>query len=76
MSDPANAEPATPHLQVRRGTAAPEELAAVIAVVSEALAQEASTAIADEPSVSAWQISARGVRGDLRRDVPWGRWAG
>ncbi|MDT3317907.1 acyl-CoA carboxylase subunit epsilon [Microbacterium sp. KSW4-11] len=76
MSESDDARPDAAHLHVRRGSATPEEIAAVIAVVSESLAQEASTAVADEPTVSAWRISARGVGNDLRRDVPWGRWAG
>ena len=64
------------HLEVRRGHASAEDVAAVIAVVSESLAREAATAVAEEPAVSAWGLSARGVRSGLRRDVPWGRWAG
>lgn len=76
MSEPDDAREGAPHIQVRRGPASPEEIAAVIAVVSESLAQEASTAVAEEPAVSAWRVSARGVARDLRRDVPWGRWAG
>jgi len=75
VSLPDDAATAAP-LQVRRGDASPEELAAVIAVVSESLAREEQTAVVDEPTVSAWQVSARGVRSGLRRDVPWGRWAG
>lgn len=75
MSLPDDAATAAP-LQVRRGDASAEELAAVIAVASESLAREQQTAVADEPAVSAWRVSARGVRSDLRRDAPWGRWAG
>ncbi|MCM3697609.1 acyl-CoA carboxylase subunit epsilon [Microbacterium oleivorans] len=76
MTEPDDIPADAPHVRLRRGSATPEELAAVIAVVSESLVHEASTAVADEPTVSAWRISARGVANDLRRDVPWGRWAG
>ncbi|MFI8631124.1 acyl-CoA carboxylase subunit epsilon [Microbacterium sp. NPDC077663] len=76
MTEADDARSDAPHLRLRRGSATPEELAAVIAVVSESLAQEASTAVAEDPLVSAWRISARGVGNDLRRDVPWGHWAG
>ena len=41
-------------MQITRGAATEEELAALIAVVSDAYAQEASEAVADEPRVSAW----------------------
>jgi len=70
--DTATAAP----LQVRRGDASPEELAAVVAVVSEALVREEQTAVADDPAVSAWRASGRGIHRGIRRDVPWGRWAG
>ncbi|MCK6081534.1 acyl-CoA carboxylase subunit epsilon [Microbacterium sp. EYE_5] len=75
MSDEGDASGAV-HLEVRRGDATPEELAAVIAVVSESYAREVTTAVAEDAPVSAWARSARGVRGPLRRDVRWGRWAG
>ncbi|CAL4860554.1 acyl-CoA carboxylase subunit epsilon [Microbacterium sp. MM2322] len=74
MPDDAAADAAP--LRVRRGDASPEELAAVIAVVSESAAREQQTAVAHEPAVSAWRISARGVHSGLDRDAPWGRWTG
>ncbi|GAA3897645.1 acyl-CoA carboxylase subunit epsilon [Microbacterium invictum] len=59
-------------LQVRRGDPTPEELAAVMAVVTEAYQVEASTALADdEPEISAWQVSARALREPLRRELGW-----
>jgi len=61
-------------LQVRRGDPTPEELAAVIAVVTELYQTEAASAIADdEPTMSAWQVSARALRQPLRRELGWGR---
>lgn len=57
-----------------RGVPTEEELAAVIAVVSEAYDAEASAQVADDrPEVSAWRLSARGLREPLRRDIGWGR---
>jgi hypothetical protein len=64
-------------VDVRRGTPTPEELAAVIAVVTESYDQETASAVAEEPRrPSAWEVSARTLRGPLRRDVEWGRFAG
>ncbi len=63
-------------IEVLRGSTTPEELAAVIAVVTESYDREAASALAQDPAPSAWARSARGVRGPLRRDVRWGRWAG
>ncbi|MDQ1215316.1 acyl-CoA carboxylase subunit epsilon [Microbacterium arborescens] len=64
-------------IEVRRGTPTPEELAAVIAVVSESYAQEAAEAVAPEPAPeSAWRRSARALRTPLRRGFGWGRFTG
>lgn len=64
-------------LGVLRGDPTAEELAAVIAVVTEAYESEASTAVSeDAPLTSAWQISARALRPPLRRDIAWGRYGG
>lgn len=64
-------------LGVLRGDPTAEELAAVIAVVTEAYESEASTAVTeDAPLTSAWQISARALRPPLRRDIAWGRYGG
>ncbi|MFJ2544415.1 acyl-CoA carboxylase subunit epsilon [Microbacterium sp. NPDC087589] len=64
-----------PTMEITRGTASEEELAALIAVVSDAYTQEASEAVADEPRVSAWARTQRPLRRPLRRDIPWGRFA-
>lgn len=65
-----------PTIEVARGIATDEELAALIAVVSDAYAQEAAEAVAEEPIVSAWTRTQRSMRRPLRRDIPWGRYAG
>ena len=65
-----------PALEVVRGTPNEEELAALIAVVSDAYLGEAASAVAEEAHVSAWQRTQRGIRTPLRRDIPWGRYAG
>jgi hypothetical protein len=63
-------------LDITRGAATEEELAALIAVISEAYASEAADAVADEPAVSAWTRTQRPLRTPLRRDIPWGRFSG
>ncbi|NYF15828.1 hypothetical protein HDC37_000640 [Microbacterium sp. AK009] len=64
-------------IDVRRGAPTEEELAALIAVVSEEYAAESAGAVADDRVCrSAWSISQRGLRQPLRRDVGWGRYAG
>ncbi|GAA1863069.1 hypothetical protein GCM10009796_26850 [Microbacterium koreense] len=64
-------------LDVRRGNPTPEELAALIAVVSEAYASESAAAVAeDAPTRTAWSVSQRALRSPLRRDVRWGQFAG
>ena len=63
-------------LEITRGTATEEELAALIAVISDAYAAEAADAVAEEPVVSAWSRTQRPLRRPLRRDIPWGRFAG
>jgi hypothetical protein len=51
-------------------------LAALIAVLSDASASEQAAATAPEPRVSAWARTQRPLRRPLRRDIPWGRYAG
>ena len=64
-------------IDVRRGSPTEEELAALIAVVSQEYAAESAEAVADDrPTRSAWSVSQRGLRQPLRRDVGWGRFAG
>ena len=65
-----------PDLRIVRGTADEEELAALIAVVTDAYEREAADAVAEEPRVSAWQRTQRSLRKPLRRDIPWGRFSG
>ncbi|WP_091226186.1 acyl-CoA carboxylase subunit epsilon [Microbacterium sp. 3J1] len=65
-----------PVFEITRGTATDEELAALIAVVGDAYAQEAADAVADEPVVSAWTRTQRSMRAPLRRDIRWGRFSG
>lgn len=66
----------SPLIEITRGSASEEELAALIAVVSDAYAQEAADAVAEEPQVSAWTRTQRSLRAPLRRDIPWGRFSG
>ncbi|OAN40000.1 acyl-CoA carboxylase subunit epsilon [Microbacterium sp. H83] len=78
MGDPSapEAEDAPPTIEIIRGSATDEELAALIAVVGDAYAQEAADAVAEEPVVSAWTRTQRSMRAPLRRDIPWGRFSG
>lgn len=63
-------------LEITRGAATEEELAALIAVITDAYATESADAVADEPIVSAWTRTQRPLRKPLRRDIPWGRFSG
>jgi hypothetical protein len=63
-------------IDVRRGAPADDELAALIAVVSEAYAGEAAEAVAEEPVRTAWSVTQRALREPLRREVGWGRFGG
>ncbi|GAA3768413.1 hypothetical protein GCM10022240_21110 [Microbacterium kribbense] len=75
--DDSAADPSLLHVDVVRGNPTDAELAAVLAVVSEAYAQEQATATAsDEPTRSGWSLSARNLRAPLRRDLGWGRFGG
>ncbi|MBD3942003.1 acyl-CoA carboxylase subunit epsilon [Microbacterium sp. NEAU-LLC] len=61
-------------IDVRRGNPTDEELAALIAVVSQAYTGEASEAVAeDRTQRSGWELSARSMRRPLNRDLGWGR---
>jgi hypothetical protein len=61
-------------VEVLRGSADEEELAALLAVVTEAYARESDAVVAeDESGISAWARSARGLRRPLERGLPWGR---
>jgi hypothetical protein len=62
-------------IDVLRGNPTDEELAALIAVVSEAYTNEAADAVAEaQEHRSAWELAARGLREPLRREYGWGRW--
>ena len=64
-------------IDVRRGTPSEEELAALIAVVSESYAREYADAIAeDPPGRTAWSLSQRTLRQPIQRELGWGRFAG
>ena len=63
-------------VRIIRGTATEEELAALVAVVSDAYARETEDAVAEEPHISAWRRTQRPLRNPLRRDIPWGRFSG
>jgi len=72
----APAEPSL-RIEVLRGNPDAEELAAAVAVVSESYRSEAAAAVADDSRRrTAWQITARGMRQPLRRDLGWGRFGG
>lgn len=64
-------------IDVLRGSPTEEELAALIAVVSESYAGEAAEAVADDrPARTAWALSQRALRKPLRRELGWGRYGG
>ncbi len=65
-----------PTIEIVRGSATEEELAALIAVVSDAYDREESAAVAADRQVSAWTRTQRSLRRPLRRDIPWGRFSG
>jgi hypothetical protein len=61
-------------VDVLRGAPNEVELAALVAVVSEAYVEEAAAAVADDSSPrSAWSLSQRTFRDPLRRELGWGR---
>ncbi len=61
-------------LELHRGNATPEELAALIAVVTEAYTGEAAAALAEERSLpTPWSRSQRALRSPLPRGIGWGR---
>jgi hypothetical protein len=70
--------PAEPlRIDVLRGAASEEELAALLAVVSEAYEREAAAAVvADVPASSAWTRTRRRLRSPLPRGGAWGRYIG
>jgi hypothetical protein len=76
-TDSAPADPTAVAVDVRRGDPTAEELAALVAVVSESYASEAAAAVVEDAAErSAWSVSQRGLRTSLSRDVGWGRFCG
>ena len=64
-------------IDVRRGAPSEEELAALIAVVSESYAREFAEAVAEESAArTAWSLSQRSLRQPIQRELGWGRFAG
>ena len=64
-------------IDVLAGSPTEEELAALIAVVSQAYTGEAAEAVADDTTArSAWSLTQRNLRGPLRRELGWGRFSG
>ncbi len=61
-------------VEVLRGRPDEDELAALVAVVTEAYTEEASQAVADDPPTrSAWSVSQRALRQPLPRELGWSR---
>lgn len=77
-ADDSRAEEERPlSVNVLRGAPSDEELAAVVAVLSDSYVAEVAAALADDPAPeSAWQRTRRNLRTPLRRDIPWGRFSG
>ena len=64
-------------IDILRGEATEEELAALIAVVTEAYTGEAAEAVAaDDRPRSAWSLTQRSLREPFRRELGWGRFSG
>jgi len=73
----ADKAPADVRVAVLRGDPTEEELAALIAVVTESYQRESAAALAeDEPVRTAWAISQRALRYPLRLELGWGRYGG
>lgn len=62
-------------IDVRRGSPNEDELAALLAVVTEAYSGEAAEAVAaDDHTRSAWSLTQRNLRTPLNRDLGWRGW--
>lgn len=62
---------------ILRGDPTPEELAALVAVVSESYVREAAAEVVEDSAArSPWSVSQRGLRAPLAREVGWGRFGG
>jgi len=74
VTEPSRSPDATAgvSIDVRRGNPTDEELAALLAVLSEAYQTELDEATApSETPRSAWELTQRGLRTPLRRDLGW-----
>jgi len=79
MTGPTDPAPTADGMRVDvlRGAPRADELAALMAVVTEAYAEESAGATADDEAVrSSWALSQRSLRAPLRRDLGWGRFGG
>ncbi|SFR95591.1 Acyl-CoA carboxylase epsilon subunit [Microbacterium sp. cf046] len=79
MTGPADSADAAGAMRVDvlGGSPTSDELAALIAVVTEAYAEESAGATADDASErTGWALSQRSLREPLRRDLGWGRFGG
>lgn len=73
----AGDEAAGVRIDVHRGAPTEDELAALIAVVTEAYSGEAAEAVAaDDTTRSAWSLTQRSLRTPLRRDLGWRSFGG
>lgn len=63
-------------IDVVRGHPTDDELAALIAVVSEVYSREEATATASETRRDAWMVAARNVHTPLRRELGWRNFTG
>ena len=76
MSDPSELS-GDVRVDVHRGEPTEEELAALIAVVSESYAREYADAVAeDRPARTVWSLSQRSLRLPLLREQGWGGYGG
>ena len=77
LADDPGTDAAPLRVDVLRGNPTEDELAALVAVVSTAYAEEAADALADdEQHVSAWSLSRRGLRRALPRERGWSNFPG
>jgi hypothetical protein len=79
MTDASDQTPPADSMRVDvlRGSPRSDELAALIAVVTEAYAEETAGATVDDTAArSGWSLSQRSLRTPLRRDLGWGRFGG
>jgi len=79
MSEPEAPAGSTERMRVDvlSGSPTGEELAAIMAVVTEAYVEESAAATAEESARSdAWALSQRSLREPLRRNLGWGPFGG